>query len=92
MSEGQEVQSGFIGLPTRKGFRDLLFEPGRAIVGQKCRSVSVVLGFEHSGNRDGVPPRVSDDVRDRINIVRSLSIRIEWRDQPGIICGGFRLF
>ena len=87
-----KVQVGFIGLPSRKGFLDLLFDPGRAIVGQECGSVSVGLGFKHSRNRDRIPLCVSNDVRDGVNVIRSLSICIEWRDQPGIICGGFCLF
>ena len=87
-----EVQSDFVGLPTREGFPDALFDPGRTIIGQERCSVSVVLGFEYSRNRDGVPLCVSDDVCGRVNVVWSLSIRVEWRDQPGIVCGGFRLF
>ena len=47
---GVEVQSGLTGFPTRKGVPDLLFDPGRSIVGQKCRPVSVVFGLEHGGN------------------------------------------
>lgn len=72
-----EVQFGFTGLPALEGFSNLLFDPSRAIVGQECHSVPVVLGFEYGGNRDGIPLRVSDDVRYGIDVVRSLSISVK---------------